>query len=291
MEKVIVIVGTNASGKSSLAIRLAKKYNGEVISADSRQVYKGLDIGTGKVTEEEMGGIKHHLLDVSEVSNRYTAANFARDGQIAIQEIVKKGKVPIIAGGTGFYIQALLNPNVLASIPPNENLRKELEKKTEKELLEQLKEIDEERALKLSEQVNKRRLVRAVEVALTSPEMFETTTSTEYEVLWIGIHWSKEDLEARIKERTNLRIEQGMIEEAKNLNTSFERMRELGLEYKHLADYLEEKITKEELVENINIGDRQYAKRQRTWFKRNESINWFENGELQKAGKLVEEFL
>ncbi|PCI29721.1 tRNA (adenosine(37)-N6)-dimethylallyltransferase MiaA, partial [Candidatus Kaiserbacteria bacterium] len=266
------------------------KYNGEVISADSRQVYKGLDIATGKITEEEMDGVTHHLIDVADVNKRYTAADFARDGQVAIKEILKKGKVPIIAGGTGFYIQALLNPDVLASIPPNENLRKELEKKTEKELLEQLKEIDEERALKLGEQINKRRLVRAVEIALTSPEMFETTPPTEYEVLWIGIQWSKEDLEERIKERTELRIEQGMIEEAKNLGTSFERMRELGLEYKHLADYLEEKVTKEELIENINIGDRQYAKRQRTWFKRNDAINWFENSELSGVDSLVDEF-
>lgn len=299
--KVIVIVGTNASGKSGLAIQLAKKYNGEVISADSRQVYTGLDIGSGKVTPEEMEVVPHHLLDVADPHTRYSAADFARDGQHALRDIAERGKVPIIAGGTGFYIHALLEPETLARVAPNEKLRAELETLPAEKLFARLAELDPKRAemlVKNNEQANVRRLVRAVEVASASSakaSSLPTPVQGEpFDILWLGIHWEKDELEERIRERTLARIDAGMIEEAQSLHAngiSYERMEELGLEYKHLADYLREHITKDELIEHIIIGDRQYAKRQRTWFKRNPNIQWFTKDELHGVGKVVERFL
>jgi len=298
--KAIVVVGTNASGKSGLAIRLAKKFGGEIISADSRQVYRDLDIATGKVTKEEMDGVPHYLIDVADPKNKYSAADFARDGLKALKRIIDNDNIPIIAGGTGFYIQALLHPETLPAIPSNDKLREELEKQSVEELFEQLQTSDPERAEDLkskNEQGNKRRVVRAVEISLTDPEMFSETshiTGIPLEVLWIGIAWEKDALSARIHERTISRIEDGMIEEARELHKNgitFERMEELGLEYKHLADFLRDKITKDELIENIELGDRQYAKRQRTWFKRNKKINWFDGDNLGSVESLVKEFL
>ncbi len=304
MNKVIVIVGTNASGKSSLAVRLAKKYNGEVISADSRQVYKGLDIATGKITKKEMDGVAHHLLDVADPCKRYSASDFARDGKEAMREIYHNGKIPIVAGGTGFYIQALLEPDTLPHIPPNLPLRRELENLSPEALLERLYEIDSSRAQDIenkNEEKNKRRLIRAIEIASYREESSHNTTEydeyspfSDMEVLWIGLEWDKEKLEERIRERTIQRMEEGMVEEAQRLydsGLSYERMRELGLEYTHLADYLENKITKEELVERIIIADRQYAKRQRTWFKRNKDIHWFTQENIAEVDVLVSNFL
>jgi len=295
--KIIVIVGTNASGKSSLAIKLAKKYDGEVISADSRQVYRGLDIATGKVSPEEMDGIPHHLINVANPTETYTAGNFARDGRGALQDILARGKVPIVAGGTGFYIEALLNPNSFSPVPPNISLRKELEPLSPEKLLSRLKEIDPKRAEDIedkNEQHNIHRLIRAIEVASSSVPEISSAQELPLDILWIGIQWDKENLAERIHSRTLERIENGMIEEAKQLlerGVSFERMQSLGLEYKHLADYLREMISRDELIERIETGDRQYAKQQRTWFKRNKKINWFKGDELKDIKQLVEEFL
>lgn len=303
-KKVIVIVGTNASGKSSLAIQLAKQFNGEVISADSRQVYRGLDIGSGKVTHSEMDGVPHRLLDVADPAIRYTAADFARDGQQALTDIISREKLPIIAGGTGFYIQSLLEPDTLPNVPANEHLRAELEQHSSDELFTQLQGIDPERASMLvdrNEQGNIRRLVRALEIALTAHEHRTPTAPTvgsvngkALDILWIGITWEKDELEKRIRERTIQRIEHGMIEEAQRLyanGLSYERMEELGLEYRHLAGYLRNHSTKEELIENIIIGDRQYAKSQRTWFKRNPDIQWFTKETLHEVPHTVRNFL
>ena len=296
-KKIIVIVGTTASGKSDLAISLAQKYNGEVISADSRQVYTGLDIATGKVTKDEMQGIPHHLMDIIDPKEVYTASDFARDGQRVLTDIFSRNMVPIIAGGTGFYIDALITPSILSGVPPNKDLRHILEQKTAEELFKQLQTIDARRASDIEnkgEQHLVRRLVRAIEVA-SSPASDKSHGPDELlEVLWIGITWDKDVLNERIHQRTLSRMNTGMITEAETLHKeglSWDRMETLGLEYKHLADYLRDRISKEELVEFIERGDRQYAKRQRTWFKRNENIHWLESTELEKAEGLVEEFL
>lgn len=310
---MVVIVGTNASGKSGLAVHLARLCDGEIISADSRQVYRGLDIATGKITTEEMQGVPHHLIDVADPNGRYTAADFARDGHAALCNIISRAKLPIIAGGTGFYIQALLEPETLPNVPANESLRAELEKHPADELFAQLQDLDPHRAAMLverNEQGNVRRLVRAVEVASApaaeppSPSRGRSSGTDvtlpilayvePLDILWLGIRWEKDDLEERIRERTIQRIEIGMIEEAQRLvaaGVSYERLEELGLEYKHLADYLRGRITKEELAENIIIGDRQYAKRQRTWFKRNPDIHWFTKETLDEVDGVVRGFL
>ncbi len=245
-----------------------------------------------------MDGVPHHLIDVADPTERYTAADFARDGRKVLDDIIARGKLPIIAGGTGFYIDALLNPRLLATVPPNENLRLELEKGSVEDLFEQLRDIDPDRAGDLErkgEKNLKRRIVRAVEVALTAPEHHRETVENEpFDALWIGVRWDDNTSKERIRTRTTQRIEGGMIEEAQQLlqdGLSWERMEELGLEYKHLADYLRDKISKEELIELINRDDWRYAKRQRTWFKRNTEINWFDGGKLNDAQELVREFL
>tara|TARA_B100000745_G_scaffold300588_1_gene255585 strand:+ start:17160 stop:18071 length:912 start_codon:yes stop_codon:yes gene_type:complete len=297
-EKIIVIVGTNASGKSSLAVRLAKKYSGEIISADSRQVYKGLDIATGKVTSEEMASVPHHLIDIADPKDTYTAATFAKDGQKVIEDMVSRKKLPIVAGGTGFYIDALLNPSILTFAAPNKELREGFELLPANILFAQLKNIDPERAAALEEkgeQNHVRRIIRSLEIALSPKEKAEKISSLpHFKVLWIGIRWDTDVLRQRIHERTLIRMEDGMVGEAKKLHTnglSWKRMEELGLEYKHLADYLRNKITREQLIEYIDRDDARYAKRQRTWFKRNKEIHWFEGDKLDGVEKLVKEFL
>jgi len=296
MQKVVIIVGTNASGKSSLAVTLAKKYNGEVISADSRQVYKGLDIATGKITPEEMQGIPHHLLDVADVHTRYSAADFVCDAQAAIADITSRGKLPIIAGGTSFYIDALIN-NTLPQVPPNDDLRAKLEKYEVHDLFKKLQAVDPRRAHDLqnkNEHTLKRRVIRAIEVARIGSNKTASPTP-RYDALWLGIWWDKEELGARIEKRTDERLANGMIGEAKRLvesGVSYDRLLELGLEYKHLADYLRDSITLSELRERIIISDRQYAKRQRTWFKRNKDIHWLRPHELPEAAeKLTSTFI
>jgi tRNA dimethylallyltransferase len=297
-KKVVVIVGTNASGKSGLAVTLAKKFDGEVISADSRQVYKGLDIATGKVTEEEMGGIPHHLIDVADPKERYTAADFARDGSKALKDIVSRGKLPIVAGGTGFYIDTLLNPSILAAAPPNESLRAELEKSPTEELLEQLRNLDPERARDIEgkgEASLKRRIVRAIEVTLTAQEHHEELPPGKlFEILWIGIRWDDADLRKRIHNRLLARMEIGMVAETEALHThglSWERMDELGLEYRYLGHLLQGQCSEKEMLEQLETQIWRYAKRQRTWFKRNKRINWFDGDKLEGVEKLVESFL
>ena len=171
-KKLVVIVGPNASGKSDLAVKLAKKFNGEVVSADSRQVYKGMDIGTGKITKEEMQGIPHYLLDVASPKRRFSVAQYQKKAIEAIKKIQKKGKLPILCGGTGFYVQAVVDGLVFPKVKPDWKLRKKLEQKSAKGLYEYLKKLDPERA-KTIEKDNKRRLIRAIEIVLKTASRFQ----------------------------------------------------------------------------------------------------------------------
>lgn len=296
---ILVIVGTNASGKSKLGLLLAKQYDGEIISADSRQVYRGLDVATGKVSQADMQDVPHHCIDVADPTQRYTAADFSRDGRHALKDILSRNKLPIIVGGTGFYIDALLKPELLTAVPPNEELRKGFHSLPIDVLFSQLEKIDPRRARDLrdkGEQTLRRRVTRALEIALAP----ETHTSAEADVLppmrtlWLGIQWENDVLKQRIHERTLARMEEGMIDEARKLHAggvTFERMAELGLEYKHLADFLRERCSEEELIERIERDDWRYAKRQRTWFKRNKDIHWFEGDNLNGVEALVKDFL
>lgn len=293
--KIIAIVGQTASGKSTLAVHLAKKLGGEIVSADSRQVYRGLNIGTGKMTKKEMQGVPHHLLDVVSPRRTYTAAQFKRDAERAIQSIVQKEKTPIVVGGTGFYFDVLFGAVVLASVPPNDALRKKLETKTTPQLGAMLQKLDKDRAATIDLH-NRHRLVRAIEIAKNKSQIScaNHPGKLKYEVLWIGIKHPREILHERINERLLTRLRQGMVAEAKKLHAqglSYKRMRELGLEYRYLADYLQNKLSREQLIKTLETKIWQYAKRQETWFKRNKMIRWFAPNETRKIEQAVDRLL
>lgn len=274
--KVIAIVGPTSSGKSTLGIYLAQKLGGEVISADSRQVYRGLNIGTGKVTKREMAGVPHHVLDVASTARIYTASDFVHDATVSVRDIVQKEKIPVIVGGTGFYVDTLLGRMSIPEVPPNPKLRVQLEKKTPRQLFLMLKKKDPRRA-KTIDPKNKRRLVRALEIAHALGKSPEPITSTPYDTLWLGIKPSDAVLQKKIHERLLARLKQGMVAEAKQLHKrglSYKRMDSLGLEYRFLARFLRGDITPEVFVVELERAIVQYAKRQFVWFKRNKDIHW-----------------
>lgn len=292
-QKVLVIVGPTTSGKSSLAVLLAKKYNGEVISADSRQVYTGLNIGTGKITKREMAGVRHHLLDVANPKNTFTVVQYKKLAEKSISDIAKHGKLPIIAGGSGFYVDVIIEGFTLPEVVPNKKLRKELEKKSTEELVLQLESLDPGRA-KMIDKNNSRRLVRGIEIALSLGTVPKLEKDEKYNALCIGIKIDREKLKKKISSRLSMRMKKGMIAEARKLHSkglSWKRMHELGLEYRSLALYLQKKLTKEEMVSKLETEILQYAKRQMTWFKRNERILWFSIKETGKIKGRVERFL
>lgn len=307
MQKVLVIVGPTASGKSSLAVRLAKKFNGEVVSADSRQVYKGLDIGTGKVTKREMAGIPHHMLDVVSPKRKFSAGDYVKATRKAIADIHSRGKLPIVAGGTAFYIDALLGRIELPNIPPNPELRKRLAGKSAAQLLTLLKKKDPKRARAMntpSERNNAVRLIRALEIAAAprpknvlrsnlSTNLPESDSST-WDVQWVGVSPSMTALDKKIRIRLFARIRAGMIAEARSLKkngVSYKRMRELGLEYRSLADLLEKKITKKEMMETLYAEIRRYARKQTGYWNRNTDIEWFDPKDAKKIEQLVAQWL
>ncbi len=290
--KLIVILGPTASGKSDLGIKLAKKFNGEIISADSRQVYKKMDIGTGKVTKREQKIIKHYLLDVADPKNIFTVSDFKKLGEAAIEEIFAKEKIPFIVGGTGFYIDALLKNLNLPEVPANKKLRERFDKLTAEHLFKMLRKLDPKRA-KTIDPRNKRRLIRALEIIkMTGRPIPELVSSTKYQVLWLGINPSKKIPEKRIKSRLEKRLKQGMIKEVKNLlesGVSKKRLYDFGLEYRWLEEYLSKKISYAEMKNGLYRAIVNYSKRQMTWFKRNDKIHWIKNP--TEAQKLVRKFI
>jgi tRNA dimethylallyltransferase len=293
LPKIIAIVGPTASGKSGLAVEIAKKYNGEIISADSRQVYTGLDIGTGKITKKEMSGIPHHLLDVANPKKRFTVSDFKKLADESIAEIISRGKLPIICGGTGFYIESVVKNVLLPDVPVNKKLRQELSKKTALQLFEILKKLDRERAIAIG-QHNKVRLIRAIEIAQTLGKIPPIKTDPKYEVLSIGIKVEKDVLKEKIYSRLISRIKQGMINEAKKLHSkdlSWKRMKELGLEYRALARHLSGELSKQEMIDQLNREIYQYSRRQIQWFKRDQNIQWFEVNEKAKINTAIRKFL
>lgn len=280
--KIIVIVGPTASGKTGLAIELAKKFDGEVISADSRQVYRGLDIGTAKVTPEEMDGVPHHLLDVADLKEVYTAADFKRDALLAIDDIIARGKLPIICGGTFFYIDALLGKASLPDVEPDEELRAELEEKSAAELLDILRSLDPARAAKI-DQENPRRLIRAIEIARSLGRVPETEAKEcPYAILTIGLMVDMETHGEVLKNRILERLNAGMAEEVKRLSkdgVTHERLERLGLEYRYLSRYLRGLMSLNEMIEELTIKSRQFSKRQMSWLRRDREIKWFHRGD------------
>ena len=277
MPFVVAIVGPTASGKSDFAVTLAKKIDGEIISADSRKIYKGLDIATGKITKKEMAGIPHHLLDIVSPKKNFSVAEFTKLGQEKIADIITRGKIPIICGGTGFYIDNLLGDMHTPDVPPNKILRKKLESLSTEELFSKLKKKNSTRA-KTIDSKNRVRLIRALEIVAAIGKVPTKKKNTfPYPVYKFGLDFPDNILKERITKRVISRIKKGMVKEAQTLHKnglSFTRMRELGLEYRALADHLQNKIPKKELIERITKEDWQYAKRQRTWFKRDKNIVW-----------------
>lgn len=293
--KVIALVGPTASGKTSLSIELALQFNGEVISADSRQVYKGLDLGTGKVTPDEMKRVPHHLLDVVHPNDIYTASDFKRNADHALTEIISRGKLPIVAGGTFFYLDILKGKMSTAKVSPNTKLRTLLESRSTTELYEELLEKDPGRAGDIDKD-NPRRLVRALEIvdALGKvPKVIEV--DSPYTWLTFGIDVPPDILRERIHKRIIDRIELGMIEEVHNLQLhglSYERLEDLGLEYRYIGRYLQGALSKEDMIEQLHFKTCQFAKRQRMWLKRDESIVWLPFPvDTTKATEVVHTFL
>ena len=288
--KILVILGPTASGKSDLAVRLAKKFNGEVLSADSRQVYKSMNIGTGKITKKEMAGISHHMLDVASPKTIFDVARYQKMAHKKIADILKRGKLPIVCGGTGLYIKAIVENPSYSDIPPDLKLRERLEKKTVAQLFAMLKKIDRVRAETIDSK-NPRRMIRAIEIAKSAGQTPAIKSQPIYDALLIGIKPSREKLKSAIKARLQKRIRQGMIAEVKNLRArgvSWRRLEELGLEYKYAALYLQNKMSKEEMIKTLETKINQYAKRQITWFKKTPNVRWIST--TKKAGILVKKF-
>lgn len=275
--EIVAIVGPTASGKSALAVEIARVLGGEIISADSRQVYKGLDIGTGKVTKKEMRGVPHHLIDIVSPKRTMSVVEYERLATRAIRDIQKRGKIPIICGGTGLYIDAVLTSASFPQVSPNKKLRTELERLSVEDLFKKIQRLDPIRA-KTIDPKNPRRLIRAIEIATTLGKVPELKPATEkYNTLYIGIELPKEELWERIHKRLLARIHYGMVAEARRLHEkglSWKRMGALGLEYRFLAQFLQNKISKEEMIQQLETAIRQYAKRQMIWFRKNKKIIW-----------------
>jgi len=293
LQKLIVILGPTASGKTELAIKLAKKFGGEIVSADSRQVYRGMDIGTGKVTKKERQGIPHYLLDVASPKRKFTVAQYRKLASKTINKILKKEKIPFLVGGTGFYIQAVADGIVITEVKPDWKLRKELEKKSVVELYKILKKLDPRRA-KTIERKNPRRLIRAIEIVMKTkrpvpPLKFQPLP---YPVLMIGIKRDKKELQNLIKKRFFKWLRQGLIKEVvnlKKLGLSWKRIEDFGIHYRAIARYLQNKIGDKEMIENSIREIQNYAKRQITWFKRDKRIHWVKN--QNEAERLIINFL
>ncbi len=282
---LVCIVGPTATGKSDLAVELAlwlknkKNIECEIISADSRQVYTGLNIGTGKITEDEMKGIPHHLLDIVDPLTIFTVKDFKNLGEKAIREITSRGHMPIICGGTGQYIDALVFGMDFPDVAPDSKLRTELEQKSLEEVITIFQNMEPENHK--VDMTNKRRIIRAIEIVKAKGEIKPIEKKNLYNTLFIGLDTPDDILKNRIQTRIEKRLQAGMIEESQNLLTedklTYERMHQLGLEYAYIADLLENTND----ISNIDIfkeklfyGIWHYAKRQRTWFKKNTGIKW-----------------
>ena len=285
--KVIVIGGPTASGKTALSIELAKKINGEIVSADSMQIYKDMDIGTAKPTIEEMEGIKHYLIDCVSPSTRYSVADFKKDAIFAIEEILKKGKTPIVVGGTGLYIDSLIYGIEYNEMQVDLEYRAYLEKTAEEKGLEYLynmaKEIDEEAMQKIS--INdKKRICRVLEIykstgkTKTMLELESRKKDLKYDFKVFAIDMNRDTLYERINKRVDIMIDKGLVDEVKKLIQKYDKIPTAmqGLGYKEVVEFFDKKCSEEEMIEKIKMESRRYAKRQLTWFRRNKNIIWLD---------------
>lgn len=291
LPKIIVILGPTASGKSDVAIKLAKEFNGEIISADSRQIYKGMDIGTGKVegTWDESkkillsDGVPHYAINICDPNEDFNVSDFKIYTEKIIQEILNRGKLPIICGGTGFWISSFVDNVDFPEVPPDKKLREKLEKESLENLLAMLSELDPQRAQTVDSK-NKIRLIRAIEICKTLGKVplleAQSLKPKAYKFLQIGINVDKEVLKTRIQQRLNERFEAGMEKEVEKLHSngvSWERLEAFGLEYRWISRYFQKKISLDEMKVKLYFDIIHYAKRQRTWFKKDNRIVWFED--------------
>jgi tRNA dimethylallyltransferase len=291
--KVVVIVGPTASGKTSLSIELALKFRGEIISADSRQVYRGLDLGSGKVTSEEMRGTPHHMLDVADPDTVYTVSDYVREGRAVLEGILGRNNLPIIVGGSFFYVDALIGKVTLPEVEPNPALRSTLEEKSTTELYTLLQTADPERAVSVDKD-NRRRLIRALEINAELGAVPLPTADPLFDTYTLGIEIPKETLHQNIHMRLIERLRNGMVEEVKQLHDgglSFDRLDALGLEYRYISHYLEGKLGYEEMVTTLETKIRQFAKRQMTWLKRDPNIVWVDKNATEEILEGMKNFL
>ena len=292
MGKLIVIAGTNASGKSGLGVELASRYGGEIVSADSRQVFRGLDLGSGKITPQEMRGVPHHLIDVCQPGDFFSMADFQRLAYAAIDGIQARGKLPFLVGGTGLYVDAVAEGYELSNRAPDLALRAELETHTTPELYQMLQkklpgtEIDPR---------NRNRVMRALE-RLAADDYHPGKRQPRYEVLKLGVSWDRETLKQRIDERLERRLRDGMVQEVQGLldaGVSREFLMKLGLEYCYLTRYLDGELTYEQMVLELGNAIKKFAKRQVTWFKKDPAIHWLDMraDPAAQAAALIDRFL
>ena len=287
-QKLLVLGGPTAVGKTELSIRLAEKLNGEIISADSMQIYKDMDIGTAKPTVEEMDGIKHYMMDFLPPSTNYSVADYCKDANIAIKEILNKNKLPILVGGTGLYVDSLLNNVQFTEQKVDEQLRNKLNSKSDEELLLELEKVDKESYDKLSKEINHKRIARALEVYyLTGKPKSQVDkealmVESPYNPIKIGLYAEdRQFLYDRINKRVDIMVQQGVLEEAKNLmNNNLSLTAKKAIGYKEFFPYLKGEDTLENCVETLKMNTRRYAKRQLTWFKRDKNIKWFDISKL-----------
>lgn len=301
-KKIIVILGPTSGGKTKLAVELAVKFNGEIVSADSRQVYRGLDIGTGKdLAEYKVGGkvVPYHLIDIASPKIRFNLARYQKLAFKAIDDILRRGRLPILAGGSGLYLQAVVDNFKLSGGRPDLSLRKKLEKLAVGRLLAEIKKLSPKMAAKInnSDSKNKRRLIRYLEILLSDKNFKSEKAEEKYEFLIIGLTCSRPALKKRIYERLINRLEkEKMVDEVKRLRgrgLSFKKLEEFGLEYKFISLYLKKKLAYDEMVEKLNIAINQFAGRQLSWLRRwqrqGRKINWVKDN--KKVEKLVSDFL
>lgn len=293
--KVVVIVGPTASGKTALSIELAKRINGEIISSDSMQIYKDMDIGTAKVTKEEMQGIKHYLVDFISPDTRYTVSDFKKDSENAIKEIIEKGKTPIIVGGTGLYVNSLIYGIEYQDMNFDEEYRNELMKRAEnseelQKLWKEAEKIDPE-SMKIISKNDKKRIIRVLEIykatgkTKTEQEILSRKNEVKYNFKVFGISMDREKLYERINRRVDVMMQAGLENEVKNLLKKYNEFPTAmqGLGYKEVVQYFDGILSREEMIEKIKQESRRYAKRQLTWFRRNKEIIWLDSmNDMQK---------
>jgi tRNA dimethylallyltransferase len=292
LPKLIVIEGTNASGKSSLGVSLAERFGGEIVSADSRQVYERLDLGSGKITPEEMHGVPHHLLNVRKPGEFFSMADFQRLSYEAIDGILSRGNLPFLVGGTGLYVDAVADGYELSDQAPDHDLRAHLETFDTPALYAMLKEKLPDTDI---DPRNRHRVMRALE-RLAADDFHPARKSPRYTLLKLGVTWPREILKQRIDERLETRLNQGMVEEVKALldeGISEEFLVKLGLEYKYLTWYLTGRIGYDQMVEELGNAIKKFAKRQMTWFRRDPRILWLDMSAdpVKEASEYITAFL